>query len=88
MWCEEGQLQEVDCGEYDMACEWTGSIYDCAERSSGGSSGGGCNGVSYEGYCDGNTVVWCEDGQVWAVDCSMEGMVCDWDWDLGIYDSE
>jgi len=40
-----------------------------------------CQGVSYEGCCDGQTVTWCENGVLKAVDCatSSAGLSCGWD---------
>lgn len=31
--------------------------------------GQGCDGVSWEGLCDGNVVVWCEGGELWWLEC-------------------
>lgn len=43
-----------------------------------------CGGVTYEGYCDGNAVVWCEEGEVWMYDC--EQWSCGYDGSSGLYD--
>src|SRR5690606_36372520 len=47
-------------------CSFADAIMDAP--GGGGSSGGGagptggpCNGVTWEGQCEGNTVVWCDD---------------------------
>lgn len=58
----------------------------------GGATGGGgtvgaasaapasdpCGGVSYEGYCDGTTLNWCENGGLKSYDCAWAGMACDY----------
>lgn len=43
-----------------------------------GSSGGGCGDVDYAGRCDGDTLVWCEDGALRSVDCASSGRTCGW----------
>ena len=35
----------------------------------------GCNGETWEGRCDGNTVIWCEGGKVHSIDCGACGFV-------------
>lgn len=35
-----------------------------------------CRGVDFLGLCDGNVAVWCENGQLWAIDCAAEGAFC------------
>lgn len=44
-------------------------------------AGGGCNGETWEGRCEGNTAIWCEDNQVYGEDC----YVCGWIDDAGYY---
>jgi hypothetical protein len=55
----------------------------------GGSGAGGndpgadnCMGVTYEGECDGNTVLWCENGELMWQDC----LQCGFDQQAGYYD--
>lgn len=38
-------------------------------------------GITYEGECQGDTVVWCENGELWAEEC----FVCGYDQDAGYY---
>jgi hypothetical protein len=38
--------------------------------------GGACGAVTYQGECQGDTVVWCEGGEVKSVDCAGRGKVC------------
>jgi V8-like Glu-specific endopeptidase len=47
--------------------------------SNGGSSGSTtdpCSGISYEGQCNGNVAVWCDNGQLAQHDCASDGKVC------------
>ncbi|MFH1531886.1 MAG: Ig-like domain-containing protein, partial [Pseudomonadota bacterium] len=46
-----------------------------------------CGDVAYEGQCNGNTRVWCENGQLQFEDCSSDGSTdqCQWLEDLEIY---
>ena len=38
-----------------------------------------CGDVTYAGYCDGNTLVWCEDGKLYSSDCGLYGSyLCQW----------
>jgi agmatine/peptidylarginine deiminase len=42
-------------------------------------AGDECGDVTYAGYCDGNTLVWCEDGKLYSADCAFYGSyICDW----------
>lgn len=75
-----------ECG--DDGCG--GSCGSCAasETCQNGICGGTvdpCNGVTYEGCCDGATLVWCEDGQLGSQDCGQESS-CGWNGANGYYD--
>lgn len=48
----------------------------------GGQGGDNCFGVTWEGECDGETVVWCENGELMWQDC----LVCGWNPQAGYYD--
>lgn len=39
---------------------------------------GGCGDVDYYGYCDGGTLVWCENAALRSFDCANVGMTCGW----------
>lgn len=43
-----------------------------------------CQGITYEGICDGDVVVWCEEGELWAIDCAPAA--CGWNPDASYYD--
>jgi len=56
------------------------------EPRAGSSSGNACGDVTYVGYCDGVYCIWCEDNQLWYIDCySACGGTCGWDPVGGIY---
>ena len=38
-----------------------------------------CQGETYVGRCDGNTVVWCENERIYTWNCSDAGRVCAYD---------
>ena len=35
-----------------------------------------CDGVGYQGYCDGNTAVWCDNNQLVSQDCELQNKIC------------
>jgi hypothetical protein len=45
-----------------------------------------CGGVTYEGLCDGDTVRFCDGGQLYAVDCAARGQHCGWNETWSYYD--
>ncbi len=75
------------CG--DDGCE--GSCGTCAEGQTceagqcTGPPGAPCEGYSFEGCCDGQTVIWCEEDEVLDFDCNPEGG-CGWDAETDAYD--
>ncbi|MDP6943336.1 MAG: hypothetical protein QF464_04230, partial [Myxococcota bacterium] len=75
------------CG--DDGCE--GSCGDCAQGQTCEAGqcqdppGDPCEGYSFEGCCDGQTVIWCEDDEVLDFDCNPEGG-CGWDAETDAYD--
>lgn len=38
----------------------------------------GCGDVTYHGYCDGDTLVWCEADTLRSADCASRGKTCAW----------
>ncbi len=85
-WCEDGQVLVADCAELGGTCGWSDDIgaYDCVNADSG------CGGETYEGRCDGNTVVWCEEGVVYEADCGdiadLPGATCGYSCEASAYD--
>jgi hypothetical protein len=84
IWCEDGALRELDCAASgDYTCGWDGGYLGNTCLPTGGdgeSSGDGCHGVDYAGYCTPDSVaVWCEGGQIMKYDCAGDGNRCGWD---------
>lgn len=48
---------------------------------------GGCNGIGWEGCCDGETVKWCQNDELYEEDCSGKP-ACGWDQKEGYYTCE
>ena len=46
---------------------------------------GPCGGYTYQGCCEGQTVIWCEDDEVLQFDCGADGG-CGWDASTSAYD--
>ncbi|MBW2457857.1 MAG: hypothetical protein JRI68_25350, partial [Deltaproteobacteria bacterium] len=44
-----------------------------------------CNGITYEGECNGNLLSWCDNEQVQTIDCSSSGKTCGWDNNYSFY---
>ena len=40
-----------------------------------------CGGETFEGRCDGDTLIWCQDAAVYEADCSADGLTCGWESD-------
>lgn len=74
----------------EVAHGWTGfcAIADDLLGDGGGSgvgpTGGPCNGLTWEGVCEGNTVAWCDAGRVERYVCAA-GERCAWQDDLDYY---
>jgi hypothetical protein len=51
----------------------------------GGAPSDPCGGETYEGRCDGDTVVWCENGQIHQQDCAASGQACGYSGEHGYY---
>jgi len=47
----------------------------------------GCGAITDWGCCQGDTAIWCEDGELWQVDCAADDppSSCGWDADAGYY---
>lgn len=50
---------------------------DCA-RPGDPTPSAGCGDVTYEGYCEGDTLVWCEADALRSADCAAGGKTCTW----------
>lgn len=75
-WCEEGQVLIADCGAEGGTCGFDpeSGVYDCLGLDDG------CGGETFDGRCDGNNVIWCEEGIVYEADCGsiddLPGALC------------
>lgn len=83
-WCEGGSLRTYDCGATGKSCGWESSSVGNNCLATGGAipeeaPQNNCGGVTYIGYCDGNTLVWCQEGQLRSFDCG--GKACGWESD-------
>ncbi len=68
-----------------------GSCGNCpaGQNCAGGQcvGGGGCDGITYEGCCNGSVLVWCEENQLKEQDCSWDPH-CGWNGQKGFYDCD
>jgi len=65
-------------GSTYTAKRWTGLSASGGGGTSTPPATDGCNGVDYLGYCDGSTVVWCENNALRQKDCAPSGRACGW----------
>ena len=79
-WCEDGELQKLDCPD-GLVCAWAPGpgVFDCV--------GSACGDVPATGQCsdDYGTVEWCDGGKVSSVQCPA-GTGCGWHEKLGAFD--
>ena len=72
------------CSVNGKACGWEGDAVgnNCVESSAPAPAPSvpenSCGGVDYHGYCDGNTLVWCQEGQLRTYDCGSDSLSCSW----------
>jgi len=73
VWCENGGLNRKDCAATDRVCGWQSDDvgYNCMAPAAAS-----CGDVTYAGYCDGSTVVWCESNTLRSKDCAPQGKSC------------
>ncbi len=72
--CAEGGDGDLCIDPVTFACE-------AGRTCSGGictPSAGDCGEIDYNGECQGDVSVWCEDGQLAVYDCAADGMTCGW----------
>jgi len=72
VWCENSGLQRKQCGS-GTTCGWQDDAvgYNCVAPAAAG-----CGDVTYEGYCEDNTVVWCEGDTLRRKDCNATALTC------------
>jgi hypothetical protein len=80
------QASDANLTDSETPHAWTDFLVVVADllgHTSTGGSGGSyeegqpCNGVTWEGLCDGNTVVWCQDDAIQTYTCQ-SGSSCAW----------
>jgi hypothetical protein len=84
VWCNKDTLDMMDCAQYGMTC---GDSGDQGMWCIGGTSGG-CGDITFDGECQGDVAVWCDDGALRSYDCAESGMGCGPTEDQGNYCTE
>ncbi len=85
IWCEGQQVNQKDCAAEGKTCALDSSTGRYACLSSSTPPADSCQGETFEGRCSGNTVIWCEDGQVKQQSCGWFA-TCGYNEDKGYYD--
>ncbi len=80
VWCENNQVQKTDCAASGKICTFDSNhqYYACGTAPVVQPTDP-CNGETFAGRCDGNTVVWCENEQVKSINCSATSRTCKYD---------
>jgi len=83
IWCENEEIHNQDCTAEGKVClfDEDKQYYACREAEEIDP----CNGETFAGRCDGDTVIWCEDEQVNSIDCASHGADCGYDSSKGYY---
>ncbi len=81
-YCIGDQLIEVDCAAQGQTCQLVSDVvgYYCMDAAAPPDN---CGGVDYAGYCDGATLVWCDVGTLYHLDCSLTNQTCEFMPDVG-----
>lgn len=79
IWCENGQIHTSSCSSQGKTCGFSQQhgYYACLDAPPEDP----CQGETFEGRCEGNTVIWCENEQVKEVQCT----TCGFDSQNGYY---
>ena len=74
IWCENNSVHRTDCSDRSQTCGFSeqNNYFACVERVVADP----CQGETYEGRCDGDTVIWCENDAVQSIDCASLGAGC------------
>ena len=72
------------CSNYGDCC--ADVCAQCPTLPGCGGGGGDCGGVSFEGCCQGETLKYCDGGQLQTVDCISAGPSCGWQPEGPFYD--
>lgn len=75
VYCQNGELQRVDCAAAGQVCGYsTGATgYRCLAPGTDP-----CDGLDGLGVCDGNVSRWCDRGELRSFDCGACGQLCGW----------
>ncbi len=80
IWCENDQVHNEDCVSEGKVCVFDDSkqYFACREQPADQPpvNDDPCNGETFNGRCDGNTVIWCENEKVNSINCSSHGSQC------------
>ncbi len=71
VWCENNAVQTSNCAQQtNKICGFNQqqNYYGCIDKPVDP-----CNGETYQGRCNGNTVIWCENQQVKSLNCNSCG---------------
>ncbi len=81
-------MHTQNCSDSGKVCGWSDQYgyYGCLSTSQPQQPADPCNGVTFEGECQGDTVVWCENNQINSIDCGKYGYGCGWNSQGGYYD--
>ncbi len=79
-WCENNTQYEVDCTTRNKECVYSppDGYYGCAVPQQPPADDP-CQGETYQGRCDGTTIIWCQDNLVQQLACALYGGSCGWD---------
>lgn len=80
MYCDSDQVQQENCAA-GQQCGWDAQAdgFRCVDVDP-------CQGIDTLGRCEGDSAVWCADGELQRFNCSACGWTCDWASDATGYD--
>lgn len=81
IWCEADIIQTRDCATTEQSCGTQGDDHRhrCFDLDLT------CDGLSWEGRCDGDNAVWCDDGELRTRRCDDCGQSCGWSDEQGAF---
>ncbi len=91
VWCEGGEVHVSNCSEKSAVCVFDSQnqYYSCGEAAqeevAEAAPTDPCGGETYDGRCDGDTLIWCENDEIKAASCQAHGASCEWDGAKGFY---
>lgn len=95
VWCENSQVYKQNCSDKGQTCQYSSSkkYYACGASPTPAplpqpqpQPADPCQGETYTGRCQGNTVIWCENSQVKSLNCQTSyGRSCGWSSSKGYY---